>query len=193
MDVLESRQYDPLRSFPWPVRGVMWLVVALCLALLCAIAVAPFFPHAASPVSPGSAWAALEAAGVACGACVFGAGFLATLAWRNHAAINGLRWAGDRPVAPRLPWYTRAWAGIVCAGALMILLAQLHRAAVGDGSWPSIAFAVLLAAMMFRYLGTALVTGRWGRATVLLMPLLSLTPRQIRAAARAEHADRRGT
>lgn len=192
MDGSEPAPHDSEPSIHWLVRGVMWVLAALCLALLCTIAIAPFF-HATSPTPSATAWwTALESAGVACGCCVLGAGYLGTLAWRGHFQIKGVTWIDHRPVAPRLPWYVRVWAGIVCAGMLMLLIAQLHKVAAGDASWLSTLPACVMVIVTFWYLLAPLATGRWSKASVRSAALFTMTPREIHAAAKAEHARRRG-
>lgn len=187
MNVLERLQHEPAPTIHWLVRSVMWLLVALCVALPLLIVLAPFFLRPAASAPPDTAWTVLELAGGICGACVFGAGFLGTLAWRGHSSIQGVVWRGNHPVAPRLPWYTRAWAGVVCVGVSMLLVVQLHRAAWGDASWLSTFMTLVMVGVTFRYLSSPLLTGRWSEATVRFAPRLTMTPREMHAAAKGEH------
>lgn len=192
MNASERPQHKPASTIHWLVRGVMWVLVALCVALPIFIVLAPFFLDRAASAPPDTAWTILELAGVVCGGCVFGAGFLGTLAWRGHSAIKGVVWRGNHPIAPRLPWYTRIWAGIVCAGVSMLLIAQLHRAISGDASGLSAFMTVVMVGIMFWYLSAPLLIGRWTEATVRSAPHLTMTPHQIHAAAKGEHGHRRG-
>lgn len=190
--MVSAFERTPSRSAPtihWLVRSVMWLLVALCAALPCCVLLAPFFPPAHVPVT---AWTALESAGVIGGCCIFGAGFLGTLAWRGHSEIRGVVWLGNHPVAPRLPWYTRAWAGIVCTGMLLLLAAQLHRTVAGDASWLSTFTMLVTVVITFWYLTAPLLAGRWGEATLRSVPCFTMTLREMQAAVKAEHGHRRG-
>ncbi|MGH8215671.1 MAG: hypothetical protein ACREPZ_08260 [Rhodanobacteraceae bacterium] len=191
MDVVGRTGRGHAPQIHWLVRGVMWLLVLLFVAVPCFLAVAPFL-HPAGPATSWTAWTAVELTGVICGSCVLGAGFLGTLAWRGHSDIAGVAWVGNHPVAPRLPWYTRAWAGIVCAGMLMLLIAQLHRMVDGDASWLSAFMTLVMVVVAFLYLAAPLVIGRWSEATIRFAPRLTMTPRAIHAAVKAEHDPRRG-
>ncbi|MGH8124985.1 MAG: hypothetical protein ACREPK_03980 [Rhodanobacteraceae bacterium] len=191
MDVLERAGRKPEPGIHWLVRGVMWLLVALCVALACSIALAPWLLNPAASTPAETVWAVLPAAGV-CGCCVLGAGFLGTLAWRGDSAIRRVVWTGGRPVAPRLPWYTRTWAGIVCAGTLMLGIAQVHQSVVGDAAWLSALVALVTVAIAFQHLALPLSTGRWSRTTLRLATHLTMTPREIRATVKRSDDRRHG-
>lgn len=192
MNAFESKQHDPEPTIHWLVRGVMWLLVASCVALPLFAAVALFVLHAAGSAPRMTAWAALQLAGVVCGCCVFGAGFLGTLAWRGHSEIKGVVWRGRRALAPRLPWHVRAWTGIVCLGMLMLLTAQLHSTVMGAASWLSAVTVLVTVAVTFWNLTAPLLGGRWSEATVRLAAHFAMTPREIHAAVKSENARRHG-
>lgn len=192
MDVIERPIRGPSPKIHWLVRGVMWLLVALCVALPSFMLVAPLFLHPVTS-APGTAWTALSTAGSICGVCVLGAGFLGTLAWRGDPAIRGVVWNGHRVIGPHLPWYTRAWAGIVCAGMLMLGAAQAHRAVSGDASWLSTLMTIVMVVVAVRYVWSPFLVGRWSEATIRFAPRLAMTPREIHAAATAEHGRRHDT
>ena len=190
MDGFASRQHDCEPTIHWLVRGVMWLLVALCVALPLFAVLAPFFLHAARSAPRMTAWSALQSAGVVCGCCVFGAGFLGTLAWRGHSEIKGVVWRGHGALAPRLPWHVRAWAGVVCLGMLMLLAAQLHSTVMGAASWLSAVTELVTVVVTFWYLTAPLLAGRWSEATVRLAAHFTMTPREIHAAVRGDHGRR---
>jgi hypothetical protein len=187
----ERPPYEAEPTIHWLVRGVMWLLVLLFLGLPCFLVAAPFL-HPAGPAPSWTVWSALEVAGVVCGCCVAGAGFLGTLAWRGHSDIAGVAWIDNHPVSPRLRWYTRVWAGVVCAGVMMLLVAQLHRLLVGDASWLSVSMTFVMVAVVLGYLAAPLVSGRWSEAAMRSALRLTMTPWAIHAAVKAEHDGRRG-
>lgn len=190
MDGFDPEQHDSEPTIHWLVRGVMWLLVTLCVTLPLFALLAPFFLHASGSAPRMTAWTALQTAGVVCGCCVLGAGFLGTLAWRGHSEIKGVVWRGHRALAPRLPWHVRAWAGVVCLGMLMLLAVQLHSTVTGAASWLSVVTVLVTVAVTFWCLAAPLLAGRWSEATVRLAAHFTMTPREIHAAVKGDDGRR---